>query len=221
MNIACYNNIWHGRFGHAGNAILSQIHKHVKGVEKPIRFTPLFKCASCLPNKMCKQPHHRTGKPKVRKQRSTVHEKLCQAIEKTIQKMSEDDPEGTEDTIIDGYAGQHFHMDFGFVRGSGYSIKQENKPTVTSIDGFSSYLIIVDRVTRYLWVFLTTSKSPPITIAQKILNKFKCKNPHRTVRTDQGKELGKSTSRILVICFDSCSIHQESATAFPNKENTI
>ncbi len=109
--------------------------------------------------------------------------------------MSMDDPEATDDTeMIKGHAGQHFHMDFGFVRGSGYSIKQENKPTVTSIDGFSSYLIIVDRITRYLWVFLTTSKSPPITIAQKILSKFKCKNPYRTVRTDQGKELGKSTA---------------------------
>ena len=33
---------------------------------------------------------------------------------------------------------------------------------------------------------------PPITIAQKVLEKFKCKNPHRTVRTDQGGELGLS-----------------------------
>ena len=40
--------------------------------------------------------------------------------------------------------------------------------------------------------FLTASKTSPITIAQKALNKFKCKNPHRTVRTDQGGELGRS-----------------------------
>ena len=33
---------------------------------------------------------------------------------------------------------------------------------------------------------------PPINISQKVLEKFKCKNPHRTVCTDQGGELGLS-----------------------------
>ena len=37
-----------------------------------------------------------------------------------------------------------------------------------------------------------SSKSPPVEIAKKILYKFKSKNPHRTVRVDQGGELGKS-----------------------------
>merc|ERR1711893_89946 len=36
------------------------------------------------------------------------------------------------------------------------------------------------------------SKDPPIKQARMILEKFKSKNQHRTVRTDQGKELGKS-----------------------------
>ena len=83
-------------------------------------------------------------------------------------------------------------MDFCFVCRSDYCIKQEHGPTLTSIDGFNSYLIIVDRVTRYIWVFLTTSKAPPINIAQRVISKFKSSNPHRTVRTDQGGELGKS-----------------------------
>ena len=89
-------------------------------------------------------------------------------------------------------AGQHFHVDFEFVRGSGYKLKMENAPTVTSIDGFNLYLVIVDRVTRYLWILLTTSKAPPIDITWTILRKFKCSNPHRLVRSDQGKELSKS-----------------------------
>ena len=53
-------------------------------------------------------------------------------------------------------------MDFGFVRGSEYKLKNETGSSITSIDGFNSYLIIVDRVTRYMWIFLTTSKLPPI-----------------------------------------------------------
>lgn len=32
-----------------------------------------------------------------------------------------------------------------------------------------------------------------MAIARKLLQKFKISHPHRTVRTDQGKELGKST----------------------------
>ena len=70
--------------------------------------------------------------------------------------------------------------------------KSDSEHTITSIDGFNSYLIIVDRVKQYIWLFLTASKAPPITIAQKVLNEFKCKNPHCTVRTDQGGELGRS-----------------------------
>ena len=88
--------------------------------------------------------------------------------------------------------GQHFHMDFGFVRGSNYTIKTEDGPTVTSIDGYNSYLIIVDRATRYIWLFLTKSKHPPVDIARKVLKKFRSDHKHRTVRTDQGGELGRS-----------------------------
>ena len=34
MNVACYNNLWHGRLGHAGDKITSHIHNHVKGIKK-------------------------------------------------------------------------------------------------------------------------------------------------------------------------------------------
>ena len=83
-------------------------------------------------------------------------------------------------------------MDFGFVRGSNYTVKDEHGPTITSKDGYNSYLLVIDRASRYAWIFLTKSKHPPISVARKILNKFKSIHPHRTVRTDQEKELGKS-----------------------------
>ena len=54
-------------------------------------------------------------------------------------------PEPPDDIYMpNSLPGQHFHMDFGFVRGSNYSVKTEDGPTVTSIDGYNSYLIIVD-----------------------------------------------------------------------------
>ena len=35
--------------------------------------------------------------------------------------------------------GQHFHMDFGFVRGTGISTQSEDQQTVTSLDQYNSY----------------------------------------------------------------------------------
>ena len=83
-------------------------------------------------------------------------------------------------------------MDFGFVRGSQFKEIREGK-TITSIDGFNSYLIIIDHATRYTWIFLQSSKYPPINVIERLLTKFKTTHPRRTVRTDQGGELGGCT----------------------------
>jgi hypothetical protein len=102
-------------------------------------------------------------------------------------------PRATQPTINQDpkiLPGQHFLMDFGFVRGKEYNIKSEDGKTMTSIDGKNSYLSIIDKATRFMWVFPTSSKTPPIEIVKTVLNKFKSTNPHRTVRVDQGGELG-------------------------------
>ena len=57
-------------------------------------------------------------------------------------------------------AKRRFYMDFGFMRASTSDFSRPNKKTnrvVTSCDGFSSYLLIVDEATRFIWVFLTKS----------------------------------------------------------------
>jgi len=53
-------------------------------------------------------------------------------------------------------------MDMGFVRGSKYRTKDEDGQMVTSLDGYNSYLLIIDRATRYMWVFLSKYKTPKI-----------------------------------------------------------
>jgi hypothetical protein len=40
---------------------------------------------------------------------------------------------------------------------------------VISYDGFSLYLIIVDKAPHFVWVFLTNSKSPPLDIIKEFL----------------------------------------------------
>jgi len=81
-------------------------------------------------------------------------------------------------------------MDMGFVRGTKYSHKSETGHLITSLDGFNSYLIIVDKATRYLWVFLSRYKTPPIQTIKSFLDIHGNKTmPQRFLRTDEGGEL--------------------------------
>ena len=110
--------------------------------------------------------------------------------------------------LPDAAPGQHFHVDFGFVRGSEFSLKLENGKTITSIDGKNAYLLIVDRATRMLWIYVTDSKSPPVDEVPMILEKFGSKHIHRTIHTDQDKALGKSKALQLwlkkkILCWNS------------------
>ncbi len=55
-----------------------------------------------------------------------------------------------------------------------------------------AYLLIVDEASRYVWIFLTNSKSPPINIIEEFLTS----HGHEEggcIRTDQGGELAGSS----------------------------
>ena len=157
--------LWHHRLGHACPRTIENMHKYALGIPK-LREPPFYKCGTCLACKT-KKSGHGPGKTIVKK------------------------PPDPEELIRPG---QHLHMDFGFVRGSSWSSKDKDGNLITSIDGQRSYLIIVDRATRYKWVFNTTTKKPPLDEVKSVLQKFKPSlvNLHCTVRTDQGGELGKS-----------------------------
>jgi hypothetical protein len=86
--------------------------------------------------------------------------------------------------------GTRFHMDMGFVRGSNFSHKHEDGHLVTSLDGYNSYLLIIDRATRYTWVFLSKYKTPPIPIIKSFLNTRGASAIQQCfIRTDEGGEL--------------------------------
>jgi len=91
--------------------------------------------------------------------------------------------------------GAEFFMDFAFMRASTEDYKRPNKSTdriVTSYDGHSSHLIIVDGASRRVWAFLTKSKEPPLDILKSFMSKFGIGNG--VIRTDQGGELARSAS---------------------------
>jgi hypothetical protein len=90
---------------------------------------------------------------------------------------------------------QCFYMDFGFMRASSSDYGGQDKSrarVIKSWDGYSLYLLIVDEASRFLWVFLTKSKEPPLDIVEMFLGRFGHADGG-VVRTDQGGELVRSS----------------------------
>ena len=84
-------------------------------------------------------------------------------------------------------------IDFTFMQALTEDYQQPNKTTdriVTSYNGYSSHLIIVDSASRRVWAFLTKSKEPPIEILCTFLKKFGIGSG--LIHTIQGGELAWS-----------------------------
>ena len=82
---------------------------------------------------------------------------------------------------------EQFQMDFRFM-----SVKEGNE-LIKSHDGYNCYLLIVDLFTRYLWIFLSKNKHPPLRTVKQFLWTYGQKHGVRIVWTDQGGDLSKST----------------------------
>ena len=92
------------------------------------------------------------------------------------------------------HAGERFYADFGFVRASAIDYTKPSKEKdriVQSYDGFNSYLLVVDEISKHLWVFLTKSKDPPTDLMLMFLSKFGLPQGG-ILRTDNGGELAGS-----------------------------
>jgi hypothetical protein len=112
--------LWHHRLGHPGEKVMSIIHHHVKGVPK-LKKNHFYSCAACLAKNIRK-----------------VHIGERKEYVKNATKASPG---------ANAKPGEHLHMDYGFVRGSDWKQKDSDGKTVTSIDGYRSYLLIIDRAT--------------------------------------------------------------------------
>ena len=82
--------------------------------------------------------------------------------------------------------GERFQMDFGFMS------TRQDKNVIRSHDGYNCYLLVIDYFTRYLWVFLTKNKSPPVKTVTQFLRTYGNQDGVRIIRTDQGGELARS-----------------------------
>ena len=65
---------------------------------------------------------------------------------------------------------------------------------VTSVDKYRSYLLVINKASRYSWIFLTRTKQLLVKQVNGLLQKWKGRFTHCTVTTDQDKELGASVA---------------------------
>ena len=156
--------LWHHRLGHPGERIMNIIHEKVDGIPK-LRKNQFYHCAACLA-KNIRKLHIGEKKSLVKTPKNTTSQNCA--------------------------PGEHLHMDFGFVRGSDWKKKDSDGKLVTSIDNHRAYLLIIDRATRYIWIFLTKSKHPPISQVEGFLKRFKGLHRNATITTDNGGDLSKS-----------------------------
>ena len=193
--------LWHQRLGHIGKSKLELTHKHCDGVPK-LRGNAFYKCPACMAGKLCTKNPVRNANLGTTATQPSHSAKIDPPTFSTDWESvdTEDDIDEWEAYLDelhlpDAKPGMHFHADFGFVRGSDFRMKTEEGKTITSIDGKNSYCLIVDRATRYIWVYIGDSKEPPVEAVRMILAKFGAKNaPHRTFRTDRDKGLNLSNA---------------------------
>ena len=177
------HELWHHRLGHPGKTVTSIIHDYVDGVPK-LRANQFYCCAACMSGKFNKS-HIGDNKQGLKSIVKQLPKELQDKVKTTTK----------NDTLLpkDQYSvGQHLHMDFGFVRGSDWSKKDNDGKLVTSVDYYRSYLLIIDRASRYIWIYLRRTKEPPINLAEGLLTLWKNKYKDASITTDQGTELGRS-----------------------------
>jgi hypothetical protein len=155
--------IWHQRMGHPSPSVLQRTQKVVEGIPKLPDASPIFHCRMCD-----KAKQHKAARG------TTEHN--------------------------DAYLpGTMFHMDLGFFRGPANLVEvvrdgavPSSTTIIKSIEGYTSYLSIIDAATRFLWVFPLKNKHPPIELIDKFLSRYGNKHPHRTISTDPTGQLAQS-----------------------------
>ena len=165
--------LWHHRLGHPSQHIMENIYKYVDGVPR-LKHNDLWKCSSCAQGKLKKSHIGVSPKP-----------------QKHVKPLKPPPHPPPQERHLS--PGQALHMDYGFVRSSGWKAKDDYGKTITSLDGYRSYLLIVDKATRYKWIFLSRTKVPKIEEIRYFLKTIKPSVPGCYVMTDQGNELGGSS----------------------------
>jgi hypothetical protein len=114
-------------------------------------------------------------------------------------------------------------MDYGFMRASSSDFSKtlrSNDHVVYSYDGYTSYLLIVDEASRYIWVFPTSSKDPPLDLVLTFLRVHGHINGS-SIRTDQGGELARSHAFQDMLLQDHSYILEPTGSDSPSQNGAV
>ncbi len=144
--------LYHARLGHPGKSILSIVHIHVDGTPKLVK-PHLYKCRTCMMVNATKRAitakhigsHKSTTQHPISLSRPTLLTSPAPSISPSISQ----DKLHLPVMPWEPRPGENFHIDMGFVRGTKYSHKDEDGRLITSLDGFNSYLLFIDRAIGY------------------------------------------------------------------------
>ncbi len=117
----------------------------------------------------------------------------------------------------------HFNMDFGFMRASASDYSQPDKTkdrVVQSFDGYSSYLLIVDEASRFVWIFLTALKEPPLDIIREFLTQHG-HSEGGSVRTNQGGELAWCSALQDMLLLDCHYMFKPTGADSPSQNGAV
>jgi hypothetical protein len=162
----------------------------------------LHKQASGLPSKITSNPFH--------------------FIDHKVQAQIHKQPSG-QHAVKPPLPGQRFFMDFRFMQSSTSNFSCPNLATdwmVCSLDGFNSYLLIVDELSRYCWVFLCSSKEPPINEISAFLNIFGWDNCG-IIRCNQGGELAELNAFVSTMLENFNNVLEPTGADSPSQNGGI
>ena len=74
-----------------------------------------------------------------------------------------------KDPLRDTTQDERSNVDYGFVRGKEI-FESEDGPLIANKESYNCYLLVVDKYSRHLWVFLFADKSLPIEIITNFLS---------------------------------------------------
>ncbi|GFH45233.1 hypothetical protein CTEN210_01707 [Chaetoceros tenuissimus] len=167
--------LYHQRLGHPSDETMENLHKYYDDAPKVSKPNYAWKCDACHQAKFQKRRIKR---------------------DKSVEPLQSPKP---TTKIKHPTPGHGLHMDFGFVRGSKWKDKDEKGRLITSKDGCRAYLLVVDKASRYKWIFTTKTKDPPLKQVETLLKMLKSKRDYKYVMTDQGGELGRSSDFAKIV----------------------
>jgi hypothetical protein len=120
-------------------------------------------------------------------------------------------------------AQKHFYVDYRFMQASMLYYQCPNKVSgrvITSFDGLTLYLLIVDEASCHMWVFLTSHKD----LSLDLIDKFPTRFGHPDgglIRPDKGKEFAGSQKPVDMVLWQYNYVVETSGEDSPSQNGAM